>query len=323
MNILIIGGTRFVGYYLTQVALQRGHTVTLFNRGQSNPDAFPDVETIIGDRNTDLGKLDGRTWDAVIDTCGYTTAQVQASVAALRDKARVYQFVSTISVYENPDGDESAVLAMCEPDAELSGATYGGLKVHCENAVMAGFPTTHLITRPGLIVGPKDPTHRFGYWLQRIAAGGDVLAPEPKAGSVQVIDVRDLAAFTIHALESATMGIYNTVGPAEPLTMEGFLTKVVETLNPAAKLVWVSGEFLAEQGVEAWSHLPLWLPAELSMAVSSRKAELAGLSYRPLAETIRDGLAWQQQLGPLPTHEHAPISREREGDLLKAWAERS
>lgn len=319
MDILIIGGTRFVGYYLTQTAREHGHTVTLFNRGQSNPDAFPDVETIVGDRNHDLGRLAGRTWDAVIDTCGYTTAQVRAAVAALTGRVGVYQFVSTISVYAAPNGDESAPLASCEPDAELSGATYGGLKVHCENVVMEAFPTHHLITRPGLIVGPRDSTHRFGYWLARIADGGDILAPEPRAGSVQVIDVRDLAAFTISALENSTSGIFNVIGPAERLTMEAFLTQAAAQINPAARFTWVERSFLEGQGVVAWRDLPLWLPDEMEMAADSSKAQRAGLTFRPLADTVRDGLAWQQSLGPIPTGEHAPISREREAELLALW----
>lgn len=217
MDILIIGGTRFVGRALVDVAQARGHTVTLFNRGKTNPDVYPNVETIVGDRETDLDKLEGHTWDAVIDTCGYVPRIVKLSAEALKDKAKHYTFISSISVYPvvgAPNRDEESELLTMEDETveEITNETYGPLKVLCEQAVQDAFPDGTLIIRPGLIVGPHDPTNRFTYWVTRTAKGGDAIAPSAEQ-PMQFVDARDLAEFTIKQVEAGVCDVYNVTGP--------------------------------------------------------------------------------------------------------------
>jgi 2'-hydroxyisoflavone reductase len=323
MDILVIGGTQFVGYHLVSEAIARGHQVTLFNRGRSNPGAFETCEHIIGDRNVDVVNLTHKTYDAIIDTCGYTTKQVADAVNHLQHYAGWYVFVSTISVYRDMGGDEDGALQVVEPDAALSNETYGGLKVHGERTVRDIFPDKHIITRPGLIVGPRDVTNRFGYWPLRIAEGGDVLAPLPKTDPVQFIDARDLAAFTLLALERGKAGTYNVAGPLEPLSIGEFLETTRKVINPDAQLTWVGQAFLQQQDVSPWVNLPLWLPSEETggMRTQFQRALDVGLTFRPLEDTLRDTLNWlhtHADLIPERTRT-ATLSRERERELLKQW----
>ena len=230
MKILIIGGTRFVGPALVEAARARSHDVTLFNRGLSAPDAFADIETITGDRETDLDQLGRRQWDAVIDTCGYFPRQVKLSAEALRQAVDHYTFISSISVYpvQGPLGrDELAPVLPPVDDAieEVTGETYGPLKVGCEAALMEVFQSDALIIRAGLIVGPGDPTNRFTYWVTRAAQGGDAIAP-PAEQPIQFVDARDLATFIVHAAEARIAGVYNVTGPAQRLTFGEFLPRV-------------------------------------------------------------------------------------------------
>ena len=215
MKLLVLGGTQFVGRAVTEIALERGHELTLFHRGRTNPDLFPEAEHLHGDRDHDLAALEGRSFDAVVDTSGYVPRAVRASVDALADTH--YVFVSTISVYADfargPD-EESPV--------HLRGDGYGELKAACEREL----PEGALIVRPGLIVGPHDPTYRFTYWVDRLARGGDVVAPEPRDAFVQLIDVRDLADWLVRAAEERLGGVFNAVGPAEPLTMHELLETI-------------------------------------------------------------------------------------------------
>lgn len=287
------------------------------------------LEGLTGDRDGDLAALRGGTWDAVIDTSAYRPRHAAASAAALRGKVRQYAFVSTASVYAAfpSDGvteDTATMMPPVDLDAPVSPETYGPLKVGCERAVQGEFGARALIVRPGLLAGPYDPTGRFRYWVARVADGGEVLAPGDPARLVQLLDARDLAYWLISAVESGETGVYNTSGPASPLSMTRFLEACRVVTRSDARFTWAADAFLLERGVIPWTDLPLWLPAEAAglLSTSSQKAQRAGLSYRPLAETIADVLAD----GPTPA---TPItdgpprppamSRARERELLVAW----
>lgn len=328
MRLLILGGTVFVGRHLVEVALARGHTVTLFNRGQHNPDLFPTVEKIRGDRNGGLDPLAGRQWDAVIDTCGYVPRVVQASATQLAAQVAHYTFISTISVYPDYSRagiDESeAVGTLADPTVEeVTGETYGPLKALCEEAAEAAMPGRVLTIRPGLIVGPNDPTDRFTYWPVRVAKGGAVLAPGDPAQQVQFIDVRDLAEWTVRLVEANVTGIYNATGPASPLTIQTLLAECNAVAGETATFTWVSEPFLVEQGVGAFVEMPLWVPAAMAglEQVNCAKAIAAGLTFRPLATTLRDTLAWHATRST--DHQwRAGMTVEREVELLRAWQQR-
>lgn len=327
MNLLIIGGTRFLGRHLVESALACGHRVTLFNRGKTNPDLFPHVETISGDREHDLSKLADRTWDAVMDTCGYVPRIVRLSGAALARSVGRYVFISSISVY--PDSafkkigiDESDPVGTLEDETveEITGETYGPLKALCEKTILDMYGEHGLVVRPGLIVGPHDPTDRFTYWPVRLARGGDVLAPEKPGVPMQIIDVRDLSEFIIKLIEAHASGIYNATGPAYELTFGAMLETCKQIGGSDVKVRWAPVEFLKQNHVAEWSDMPVWVPDNEENAGFSRmdisKAVKAGLKFRPLAETVRDTLAWA---GTRPAgHEwRAGLSSEREQELLR------
>ena len=325
MNILIIGGTRFLGRHLVEAALTRGHGVTLFNRGKSNPGLFPELETIQGDREHDIAKLAGRTWDAVIDTSGYVPRIVRLSATGLESSVGRYVFISSISVFANFSKvgmDESDPVGKLEDETveEITGETYGPLKALCEKIVQDIYGDRALIIRPGLIVGPNDPTDRFTYWPMRIVRGGDVLAPEKPEVPIQIIDVRDLADFTVMLLEQNASGIYNATGPDYELTLGTLLETCKQVSNSDANIKWASVEFLNQNKVEAWSDMPVWIPDSEENQGFSRmnvsKAVSAGLKFRPLEETLRDTLAWAGTRPP--DHEwRAGLKPEREQELLK------
>jgi 2'-hydroxyisoflavone reductase len=256
MNLLILGGTIFLGRHLVEAALRRGHTLTLFNRGQHNPDLFPQVEKLRGDRAnaSDLQALQARHWDAVMDTCGYLPRLVRLSAQALSNAVKHYTFISSISVYAEPPTpgmDESAPLARLADETveEITGETYGGLKALCEQAVESVLPGRTLNIRPGLIVGPHDPSDRFTYWPARLRCGGAVLAPGRPGSPVQVIDARDLAEWTLDLVERQQTGHYNATGPAYPLTMGEVLETCRQAAGMDADLTWVSEAFLLAQGL--------------------------------------------------------------------------
>jgi 2'-hydroxyisoflavone reductase len=323
MRILILGGTVFLGRHTVEVALARGHEVTLFNRGQRNPDLFPDVEKLRGDRNGDLSALRGRKWDAVVDTCGYVPRLVHASAELLADSVERYVFISSISVYREldkaPGLDEDSPVGKLEDEAveEITGDTYGPLKALCEQAADAALPGRALNIRPGLIVGQHDPTDRFTYWPVRVARGGDVLCPDGPNWHTQVIDVRDLAEWTVRMVEAKAAGVFNATGPDYPLTFGKLLDECKAVSGSEARFVWVDGKLLLEAGVQPWSELPLWLGGG-DMTVSVSKAIAAGLTFRPLADTIRDTLAWNATR-PLDREWRAVMKREREEELLREW----
>ena len=325
MKLLIIGGTRFVGRHLVEAALMRGHTLTLFNRGQSNPDLFPQVEQLHGDRSTDLALLKDRSWDAAIDTCGYVPRIVRLSAQALAGHTDHYVFISTVSVYaeNNPRGmDEDSPLATLRDESveEVTGETYGGLKVLCEKVAEQTYPDRALIIRPGLIVGPHDPTDRFTYWPWRVAQGDEVLAPGNPDQPVQIIDVRDLAQWIVSMVEEKRTGIFTAVGPDYVLTTRRMLEACVAVCNPQARLTWVDESFLLERHVEPWSELPVWVSEKEAALETCRNAHAiaAGLQFRSIEETIRDTLAWARTR-PADHMWRAGMKPEREAELLREW----
>lgn len=324
MHFLVIGGTIFLGRHLVPAALARGHAVTLFNRGQHNPDLFPDVEVLRGDRNGDLAALDGRRWDAVVDTCGYVPRQVRRMTDALAGRVGHYTFVSSISVYADegtPHLDESAAVGtLADPTVErVDGETYGPLKALCEQAAEAGMPGRALVVRPGLIVGPWDPSDRFTYWPVRVARGGAFAAPAGPDLPVQVIDVRDLAEWTVRQVEAGATGTFNAAGPAAPLTMGAVLDTCRAVAGADARPVWIPEAVLAAHGVGAYVEMPLWVPAAAAglSTVDVGKAVAAGLTFRPLADTVRDTLDWSRTW-PADRPLRAGLSAEREAALLAA-----
>jgi 2'-hydroxyisoflavone reductase len=326
MRLLILGGTRFLGRHLVEAALARGHSLTLFNRGQSNPDLFPALETVIGDRERDLALLSARRWDTVIDTCGYFPRPVRLSAEALSDAATAYVFISSISVYADFSKvgiDEGDLVGKLEDESleEITGESYGPLKVLCEQTAQVIFPERALIIRPGLIVGPYDPTDRFTYWPVRVARGGEVLAPEKPAAPVQIIDGRDLAAFIIRLIEHRATGIYNATGPAGGLTMGALLETCKKVSGSNATFRWAPLDFLEQNNVAPWSDMPAWIPDTPEEAGASRvdvtKAIAAGLTLRPLADTVRDTLDWAGARPPDYAW-RAGLSPERETELLNS-----
>jgi 2'-hydroxyisoflavone reductase len=326
MHILILGGTRFLGRHLVEAARAAGHEVTLFNRGKSNPDLFPQVETLSGDRRESLDALKGRRWDACIDTCGYIPREVRMSAEALRDSVGHYTFISTISVYTDalkPGDDESGLLGTLEDPTveEVTGETYGPLKVLCEQAAESNLPGRVLTVRSGLIVGPHDPTDRFTYWVARAVEGGAMLGPGNPEQTLQFIDGRDQAAWIIRMTEANTTGIFNVSGPASPLTMRETLETCVQVAGAGAALTWVEEAFLLEQGLQPWAELPLWIPdgSNAALNIHLGKAQAAGLVCRPLVETVRDTLAWHQTRAD---GFKRALAAEREAEVLAAWGAR-
>jgi 2'-hydroxyisoflavone reductase len=327
MKMLIIGGTKFLGRHLVDSALARGHTVTLFNRGKTNPGLFPSVETIIGDREFDIAKLAGREWDAVIDVAGYVPRIVRLSASGLERSVGRYVFISSISVY--PEAllkkigiAESDAVGKLEDESveEITGETYGPLKALCEKTVMDLYGKHGLVIRPGLIVGPHDPTDRFTYWPVRVARGGDVLAPERPSVPVQIVDVRDLSGFIVKMIETNASGIYNATGPDHELTFGAMLDTCKAVSASDARFHWASAEFLKAHSVAEWSDIPVWVPDNEESQGFSRvdvsKAIRAGLNFRPLEETVRDTLDWANTR-PADHEWRAGLKPEREQELLQ------
>ena len=339
-RILILGGTRFLGRHIAEQALAAGHQLTLLHRGRSQAGLFPQAEHLIADRDHDLSALHGRTWDVVIDTSAYVPRQVRQLATALGGLAgRVgqYQLVSTISVYDRFDalgtGEDAPLRHLDDPAAEtIDGSTYGGLKALCEAQAEAGFGARCLISRPGLLIGPHDPTGRFTWWLQRLLRGGEVLAPGDPQAPVQFIDARDVAAWMLLQAERGTRGVFNLNGPDRPLTMGRMLDTLRQELNPGATLTWVDEPFLLERQVAPWTELPVWLPsASQDMhRISTARAQAHGLSCRPLAQTVADTAAWLRAASSSapgssdgqsdgPPRPAVGMRSERETALLQAW----
>lgn len=327
MRILILGGTVFVGRHLAEVALERGHSVTLFNRGQHNADLFPDVEHLRGDRDGDLRELEGRHWDAAIDTSGYVPRVVRQSARLLAGAVERYVFISTLSVYPDdaPPGtvEDDPVATLPDETVEaVTGETYGPLKALCEREVEAALPGRTFIVRPGLIVGPHDPTDRFTYWPHRVSQGGRVLAPGQPDRAIQFIDVRDLASWITDMMQRGRSGVYNAVGPDNRLTMARLLEACRLVSAGDAEFVWMDDRFLLDQGVGPWMELPLWIPEEEAggfFAFDCGKAQRAGLTFLPVERTAGDTLAWSRTL-PADREWKAGMQRQREAELLALWS---
>jgi 2'-hydroxyisoflavone reductase len=333
MRLLVLGGTLFLGRHLVAAAQARGHELTLFNRGRTDPAPIAGVEQIHGDRERDLGRLEGRGWDAVIDTSGYLPRVVRASAELLAGAIERYVFVSSISAYGKFGErglDEDARTAPDAPaDTEDVMAHYAELKAACERVVEDVLPDRTLVIRPGLIVGPHDPTERFTYWVRRLAAGGQVLVPRAPDQPVQLIDGRDLANWIVRMAEDRAAGVYNATGPADPLTFGPMLVRIQAAAGGRAELVWIDEDRLAEAGVEPWDELPLWLDLDRQpdfrgfLAVDIGRALAAGLSFRPLEDTVLDTLAWARESSGPPARSEgamlsppAGLSPEREAELL-------
>ena len=335
LRILILGGTSFIGVHMTQLALKRGYRVTLFNRGKTNPGLFPQVEKLRGDRNGQLDALKGRSWDAVIDDSGFVPRHVRLSAELLAPHVQRYVYVSSISAYASfaKPNDERSPLGTIEDESteKVTGATYGPLKALCEKAVEVAMPHRAIVLRPGIIVGPYDSTDRFTYWPARAARGGEMLVPGNPVQGIQFIDARDLAHFTLDAVEHDLTGTFNMVAPPGRFTMGELVAssigaaKALARPSPPPSAVWVSFEFLEQQ--KADGDFPLWVPPTGDWAafadVSAARALRAGLKITPIATTVRDTLAWY--LGQ-PQSERAHLKAgptpEREKELLAAWRER-
>ena len=317
MRLLVLGGTAFLGRALVAAALERGHEVTLFNRGRTNPELFPEAERLRGDRNEDLSALEGREWDAVVDVATFLPRAVRLATEALRDRVDRYVFVSSISAYADfstPASEDSPLAQLENPESE-SIEDYGPLKAECERLVQEAFGERALVVRPGLIVGPHDPTDRFTYWPRRVAEGGRMLAPAPPDQPVQVIDVRDLGEWIVAAIEAGRSGVYNVTG--EPTTFEALLDECMR-VSGDAEIVWVPPESLVEAEVGEWMELPLWIVTPEFAAMQRTdvsKALRDGLRFRPLEETIRDTLAWDAER-TTPRAEGVGLTAERERELL-------
>ena len=332
LDILVLGGTAFLGPACVELALARGHRVTLFNRGRTNAHLFPSVEKIEGDRGESHAALAGRKWDAVLDTSAYYPRVVNEAMDALEGNIGHYVMISTISVYaafDQPGMDETAAVATIEDESieEVTGESYGPLKALCEQAAEARMPGRVSNIRPGLIVGPLDRTDRFTYWPVRVSRGGEVLAPDRPEQTIQVVDVRDLAAFTLKCMEERIAGVYNATSAPGLFSIGELLETSKKVSQSDATFTWVSPEFLAEHEVAPWSEMPVWMPPEGEYAgfdqIDVQRATAKGLAFRPLEQTVRDTLDWWKTMPELDgeprTQLRAGIDPEKEQKVLEAW----
>jgi 2'-hydroxyisoflavone reductase len=329
MRILLIGGTHFIGRHVVESALAANHEVTIFHRGKTGADLFPDVEHRIGDRNADLSQLEEGSWDATVDTCAYLPNQVHELANVLGDRAGHYLLVSSVSAYASPitrGYREDAPLAELDDPTteEVTDETYGGLKVLCERVAIERFGPRTAIVRPTYVVGPDDYTWRFPYWVARIARGGDVLAPGPASSPSQIIDVRDMAAWMVGLLENRESGPFHAVGPSASFTWGEQLETIVSSVGPAGTtLTWVDDTFLLEAKLDD-SALPLWPGADpdvLMMTADPAAALATGMVIRPLGETVRDTLAWTETV---EQPQQPGLNAADEAALLEKWqAQRS
>ena len=330
LRILILGGTGFIGPFQVRYALERGHTVTLFNRGRTNSDLFPDLEKLIGDRNGQLDALRGRSWDVVIDNSRSNPDWVRMSAELLKDSVDRYFYVSSRSAY----ADTSRIPMTADAPTftyETAGVArdaerlpYGLAKALSEREAQRIFVGRTNIVRPGLIIGPRDETDRFTYWPVRIHRGGEVLSPGDPSDPVQIIDVRDLTEWMIRMAETGHTGVFNGVGPATPRPMSELLYGIRAVTTAETTFTWVNYEFLSEIGIRPYSDLPVWMPpieGRQGFARFDLSAEVeAGLTFRPLAVTARDTLDYHFSRPPeRQARLRAGISAEREAEVLAAW----
>jgi len=338
LRILILGGTGFTGPHQVRYALSRGHKVTVFNRGKTHPGELPkEAEQLIGDRNGQLDALKGRTWDVVIDIPTTLPVWVRDAAQVLKGNVERYVFISTISVYSDnskPGMDETGALAkytgedpMKETLQTLRASNYrlyGPLKVLSEIEAEKWFPGKALIIRPGLIVGPGDETDRFTYWPVRVKRGGEVMAPGEPSDSVQFIDARDLAEWTIRMVEQGDTGTYNATGPKSKLSMKEMLEGIKKATRSEARFTWVNADFLIAHNVRPWSDMPVWVAprgAETGFSqISVKKAVSKGLTFRSVPETAQATLEWfRKQPAERQATLRAGIKPEREKEVLALW----
>lgn len=339
-RILMLGGTGWLGPEVVRAGLAGGHTLTLFNRGRSNPHLFPDVEKREGQRRRprpghddpeqDLSALEQGEWDAVVDTSAYFTGEVEDAAALLKGRVGQYVVISSLSVYPSlgvdatPITEQSPLATLPDKYVQSMGddyANYGGLKRYCEDAAREAFPDGATLVRPGYIVGPGDRSDRFTYWPARFLRGGECLAPGPQDNDLQFIDVRDLGAWIVRLIEQEATGPFNAVGFDGPLNTAEFLYTGKGTVNSRCTFTWVDDDFLVDNGVSSWGEMSCWTPAASNGHTSNARALDAGLVCRPIADTIRDTAAWVQQgRGDRPWS--AGMTAEREAELLKKWRAR-
>lgn len=340
-KILILGGTGFLGPAIVRSAVANGHTMTLFNRGRTNPHLFPDLEKLEGQRRRpdparpdsppqDLGALAGREFDAVVDTSGYFPGNVEDVCEVLGDRVSQYLFVSSLSVYPDLGAnaepiDEDSALAECDDkyrfDMGENWAHYGALKRYCEDAVKAAYPDGATLVRPGYIVGPGDPSDRFTYWPARFDRGGEILAPGSPDNDLQFVDVRDLGEWIVDLIEQKTTGAFNAVGFDGRITVEEFVHTGKGTRNHGCSFTWVDDAFLEEHGVSSWGEMGCWTPKAKNGHTDNARAIAAGAKFRPIAETIRDTADWVRDgRGEKPWR--AGMKPEREAELLAKWKAR-
>ena len=330
LRILILGGTGFIGPFQVRYALERGHSVTLFNRGRSNPGLFPDIETLIGDRNGQLDALSGRSWDVVIDNSRSNPDWVRMSAEFLKDSVDRYFYVSSRSVYS----DTSRIPMTSDAPTftyETAGVPrgsdrlpYGLAKALSEREAQRVFGDRANIVRPGLIIGPQDQTDRFTYWPVRIHRGGEVLAPGDPSDPVQIIDVRDFTEWMIRMAETGHTGVYNGVGPATPRPMAELLYGIRAVTTAETTFTWVNHDFLSRIGIRPYSDMPVWMPpidGREGFARFDLTPEIeAGLTFRPLAVSTMDTLEYHFSRPPARQAAlRAGISAEREAEVLEAW----
>jgi len=298
MRILVLGGTRFVGWHLVRSLLDGGHQVTIFHRGR-HPSPFPTVEVRTGDRGGDLSALSEGRWDRVVDVSGYTAPQLRRSVRLLRDRIGGYVLISTTSVYRVPGPRGITEEAeMKEPD-HGSSAPYGEAKVACEEVLAEEMPDRRLVIRPGILAGPRDYTDRLAYWCLRVREGGRVLAPGAPNRPVQLLDARDLAQWMTGLIGKKIAGVFNAVGPAEPATMGSLLETIARVVDTSPEVVWASDEVLDTVGADRSRELPFWVPETHAawFSIDASRARERGLRPRPLEETVQDTLAWLDEEG--------------------------
>jgi 2'-hydroxyisoflavone reductase len=332
LRILVLGGTSFIGPFQVQYALDRGHTITLFNRGRTNTHLFPGVEKLVGDRNNDLRALEGRTWDVVIDNAERNPDWVDRSARLLAGKVGQYIFISSRSAYSDTSrvpmtSDAPTFTRETMSLREGQAIPYGLAKAESERAAERHFPGKTTIVRPGLIIGPGDLTDRFTYWPVRIERGGEILAPGTGKDPVQIIDVRDLCEWTIRLAENGTVGKFNGVGPFTPRPMDEFLYGIKAVTTSESTFTWVDSDFLAANGVRPYAEMPVWRPAVGAFAGFARfdlTPEVAsGLTFRSLADTTQATLDfYHKQTEEGKASLRAGISPEREAEVLKLWHER-
>jgi 2'-hydroxyisoflavone reductase len=328
MRILIIGGTAFVGRHVAQAALDAGHDVTLFHRGKTGSDLFGQATHLTGDRDDDLSALADGSWDATIDVCAYFPRQVRSLAAALDGRGGRYVFISSVSAYSPSvprDYDESAPLAeVADPEAtEVTNENYGGLKVACEQTAAGLFGPGTTIIRPTYVIGPFDRSYRFTWWVDRLARGGQVLAPGAPDDPIQVIDAEDMARWTVSLLENSVTGTFHAVSPAPPFGFGDMLAAIAaEVAPPGTELVWVPSDFLLARGLDG-AVLPLWAEGEsdgANMSTANPAAAFAaGLAPRPLQQTVA-GIVAEDRV-PGTGRPGIGIPPEREAEVLARWAE--